>query len=531
MEDYHNVVVDEMEAREKYKIIHQNNEIHSNVGILGIENGTGRKNVILKLIKRDAMVWDDNPFIFSSYENIYNQGTIYRKNNFKCEKKKMNLIVCHRYLIPSWVEMLKENKMNYHLYQSNTIWEEIGDIDIVLIRHSLVKHFLDKHFCRNALQRIFLYNPQYFMLKKFTFLLYGFAWIVLDNPKWILSSVQKHFVHNFVPMNIDYYIFNQLTIVDKFPNYQNLFDNCKNFEKHIYKCQQEIFLILKDSISNELYDMLEDGNVQEVLQSFGSRLHCRNIYQHLFDDFRQKLDEIDVKILKYQELNLNQKVLVMKTKRQSLLYKMESFQRRISNFHIDNQCIICRSPMKEMVLLCCCQNVICGKCILQLVHLGQNCPYCRRKILNNSITMLDPQFYLQENESMETTSTSQHTRLLSRHEQIITILKQAQTTDTFLIYMKNLETIKTIMTEIESTNYKIFQGRYIEKQNLIEQFINKKFQYLFVIDHLELLGFKLSFVDHFISLSPLKHQQEKFFLHKLDILHRNTSIHIHVFEF
>ena len=134
------------------------------------------------------------------------------------------------------------------------------------------------------------------MLKKFTFLLYGFAWIVLDNPKWILSCVQKHFVHNFVPMNIDYYIFNQLTIAGKFSSYPT-----HNFKKHIYKCQQEIFLILKDSISNELYDMLEDGNVEEVLQSFGSRLH-RNIYQHLLDDFRQKLDEIDLKLCKISRI-------------------------------------------------------------------------------------------------------------------------------------------------------------------------------------------------------------------------------------
>ena len=100
MEEYHNVIIHEMEARERFQITHQNNEIHSNVGILGIENGTGRKNILLKLIERDKMVWDDNPFIFSSYENIYNQGTIYRKNNFKCEKRKINVIVCHRYLIP-----------------------------------------------------------------------------------------------------------------------------------------------------------------------------------------------------------------------------------------------------------------------------------------------------------------------------------------------------------------------------------------------------------------------------------------------
>lgn len=525
MEEYHNVIIHEMEARERFQITHQNNEIHSNVGILGIENGTGRKNILLKLIERDKMVWDDNPFIFSSYENIYNQGTIYRKNNFKCEKRKINVIVCHRYLIPSWVEILKENKVNYYLYQSNTLWEEIdSNIKIVLIRHSLAKHFLDKHFSRTALQRIILYNPQYFMLKKFTFLLYGFAWIILDNPKWILSCVQKHFVHNFVPMNIDYYIFNQLTIAGKFSSYPT-----HNFKKHIYKCQQEIFLILKDSISNELYDMLEDGNVEEVLQSFGSRLHCRNIYQHLLDDFRQKLDEIDLKLCKYQELNQNQKVLIMKTKKQSLLQKMESFQRRISNFNIDNQCIICRSPMKDMVLLCCCQNVTCGKCILQLVHLGQNCPYCRRKILNDTITMLDPQFYIQSNDT--STSINSSPRLMSRHEQIISILREAQASDTFLIYMKNLDTIKTIMTELGISNYKIFQGRYIEKKNQVEQLTSKKFNHLFVTDHLELLGFKFVFVDNFISLSPLKFQQEKFFLHKFDILNRDIPIQIHLFEF
>ena len=79
--------------------------------------------------------------------------------------------------------------------------------------------------------------------------------------------------------------------------------------------------------------------------------------------------------------------------------------------------------MKDMVLLCCCQNVTCGKCILQLVHLGQNCPYCRRKILNDTITMLDPQFYIQSNDT--STSISSSPRLMSRHEQIISILRSS----------------------------------------------------------------------------------------------------------
>ena len=526
MERYQRSILEEMEKRERFKIVHQNNEIFSKVGILGVPSGVGRKKIIVELIRRDKMKWTNGPFVFSSYENIYNQGTIIRKNNFECPKRKINIIVCHRYLLPSWVDHMKNYNISYHLYKSHSRLEEWESVDVVLIRHSLLKPFLDRHFQRIALQRIFLYNPQYFMLKKFTFLLYGFAWIVMDNPKWILSSVQKHFCHNFIPMNIDYYIFRQLNIDTSFTNEERPLLH----ERILYKCQKEIFLILKDSISNELYDLLEGGKVEEVFAAFGTSLHCRNIYKHILDDYQQKLDAVELKILKYQDLYMTQKILFFQQKRHSLLEKMNAFKRRIKSFTLDNACVICNSQMKDIVLLHCCQNVLCGSCILKMVHLGQTCPYCRRKLLNDSITMLDESILSETPSNASETESHVRPRLLSRQEQLLQILNSIES-ESCLLYVPNRSTIETIMEEKQCSNYKIFQGRYLEKMAMIENLKQGQFKYLFVMDHLELLGFKFPDLSNFISLVPLKEQQESFLLHKFYSEERKFPIRIHLFYF
>lgn len=524
MESYQNAIVDEMVKRERGKQIHQNNEIYSKVGILGIPNGVGRKKIIIDLIQRDAMKWSNGPFIFSSYENIYNQGIIFRKNNFQCSKRKVNLIVCHRYLLPSWVDHLKEHNVSYHLYKNHSRIENWDSISVILLRHSLLQTFLERHFCRIAVQRIILYNPQYFLLKKFTFLLYGFAWIVLDNPKWILSSVQKHFCHNFVPVNIDYYIFRQLNITRPFNDAERPILH----QKSLYKCQKEIFLILKDSISSELYDLLERGKIEEVLAAFGSQLHCRNIYKHILDDYQNKLDAIELKIMRYEELGLTQKILNFQEKRHSLVERMTSFKRRIMNFTLDNACVICNGQMKDVVLLHCCQNVLCGNCILKLVHLGQACPYCRKKLLNDSITMLDETIF-SENPNPVVAPTM-NPPLLSRQEQLLRILDSIGD-ESCLLYVPNRESIEMFMEDKGCTNYRIFQGRYLEKKLMIESLKQSQFQYLFVMDHLELLGFKFPHLHNFISFIPLKMELENFFLHKFYGEHRESIIHIHLFHF
>tara|TARA_X000000950_G_scaffold289478_1_gene413970 strand:- start:6659 stop:7516 length:858 start_codon:yes stop_codon:yes gene_type:complete len=285
---------------------------------------------------------------------------------------------------------------------------------------------------------------------------------------------------------------------------------------------------LKDSISSELYDLLERGKIEEVLAAFGSQLHCRNIYKHILDDYQNKLDAIELKIMRYEELGLTQKILNFQEKRHSLVERMTSFKRRIMNFTLDNACVICNGQMKDVVLLHCCQNVLCGNCILKLVHLGQACPYCRKKLLNDSITMLDETIF-SENPNPVVAPTM-NPPLLSRQEQLLRILDSIGD-ESCLLYVPNRESIEMFMEDKGCANYRIFQGRYLEKKLMIESLKQSQFQYLFVMDHLELLGFKFPHLHNFISFIPLKMELENFFLHKFYGEHRESIIHIHLFHF
>ena len=461
-------ILEKLRDREKNPIYNGNTIIESKVGILNYPRGFGRKCILAELLSKPLLGWEkDTPFHFDILDKLYTQGQIIKKNRIESKKTNFSIIITHLSDIPLWKKFLQKYNLSILTFtkKQQKIHSSSELSTVILTIPSLFSYLTQNYFHRKAVERIIISDPELIKLKELSnpILFYGRTWIITSDPKWILyHSDKKHFIYHFIPNKIDILLFRHLCLLPDNDIKQKLYHdfNLPSYEIIKLYCREEMYVILKGHLDDVMYSLLEKGQIKLVLEKMNNLGTCSNIFDYVQDKINHEIEEAT---LNYQSYPDEVKQSYWKEKKDRLEKKKQSLFEKIENYYSKNACIICSETLKEPILLYCCQNIICGKCIFTWLNNSNKCPYCRHILHNDDLVSLKYKL------SSKKKNVAPYKKLLSKQNKIIDIILENRNSFV-LFFAESNDIIQTIFefAEEQSISFLHFQGTIREKDEFMK---------------------------------------------------------------
>jgi len=532
MNSIQNENLEKLIHREENDIKNGNTIIQSKVGVFNYPIGFGRKQIISNLLRKPLKNWNENElFEFEILEKLHCQGQIVKKNIITSKKTNFSILLCQNYNITLWKETLEMNNVACIAFTKKSNLQQYENDKkhyVILTTPNCLLFLLQNFFHRKAIQRFIICDPEFLKLKYIstTMLFYGMTWIVCSHPNWIIYNPdKKHFVYNFISDKIDIMLFRSLFICDEVNINKQLYTDCNlpPYEKIKHKCRESMFVILKGTLDNEMYKLLEAGHIKRVLEKLNEMGSFNNILDYIQEKLENDIEEANLKIQKKMFENEDYKEL--EEFKNDLIKKKNNLQTKIEEYQENNECVICNNSLKEPILLYCCQNIICGKCIFDWLNQSQHCPYCRSILHNDDLISLKYKLNAKSKKNYN------FKKLLTKQNKIVEIL-QNYNDKCIVFYSESNEIVQIITTFCNENNlaWNTFQGSNKEKSSLFQKFQNKDFNILIITDKMDFIGFSFPFVDHFIQYSRLEESVYEYIFNKFYRLGRTEKFHLHLFQ-
>ena len=381
-----------LEKREASNLLPVNNifsqgNIKTNVGIFADITGYGKTASIIGLLMRDKMSWDlKTDYLHSSISANYGNGRIIKINKEYYSRFNCNLIITNQSIIGQWKSELSNfTDLKFTCIVNKKKCDNIDPekFDILLCSPTMFNRLVSK-FPNHAWKRLIFDEPTTTKIPSMKSIMAGFYWFVTATP-YMLTSMGRinrtNFLNslfcNYMPMET----FEKLIVKNDDDYVLNSFSLPQT--SHIYhKCKQPLYQLINGLISDNVLEMVSAGNIEGVIRALGGN-KTDNVLELVKGKKKEELDEINHKIQRYEKRKDEDRVKIWKDKQTQTLSQLTLLENRFKNI-LEDPCNICLDNLDKPALVPCCQNIFCGKCILQWLKNKNTCPLCRDRNLNTS---------------------------------------------------------------------------------------------------------------------------------------------------
>jgi len=535
--------LEKMEIREKEKKIRAfHYEIDLHMGIYADIAGFGKTVTIIGLILRDRMEWNiHEELIRSSIINVYGNGYIVKRSLSSYHRMRTNLVVATPLVLNQWVEELKETTLCYTVVTNRRMCEQVdpADVDILLTIPTYYNNIVDR-FPNCAWKRFIYDDPTHCRIPSMRHLVAGHIWMLSATPDMLLYQHRSinNFMSSIFSTNLDYNIYKHLIIKnpDDFVRQSFSLPPCVDI---YHRCYEPIFWIVQDIISPGILQMISAGNIEGAIKAMGGSSMSSNLYDLLFREKKEALQQAEWKIARWKRSHHIQnattatatatataaatasstvgdhdKIVKWELKRNKLMMELSQLRQRIRTVLSEDQCPICFDSFQDPVMLTCCQNIFCGKCILNWIGVSSStesttestCPLCRLVLTSAHLVHMKDTIVMMEKDDLQncqngggdmTTTTTTTTTTgkeeeednINHHDfkfskiQVLEHLLDTYPEGKFIIFSAYDETfrkIREVLTKCE-IRYAELSGRRPEtKMRVIQDFKDSKTGVLFM---------------------------------------------------
>ena len=518
-----------MEEREKEKELKLNHNltIRYNMGVYSDITGYGKTLSMIGLIIRDKMSWDCSNQ-YSKLEDTYNigEGMISAERIVKYIKINTTLIVVSNSIINQWLEELNKTELNVYVIQKVRQVDnfKINESDVVVVSPSMFNKLVAK--CDNYIWKRFIYDePSHTYIsgmKKFNA---GFTWFMTATPNLLLmrkcwgngylSSVFGNFyftydiLHMLIVKNNDDYVKSSYQL----PETEELY--------HI--CYQPTYHMVRDYIDQETSRMIEAGDISSAIIRLGGN-STSNIIDVIKERKQEQIDELQLRIQFYERRNNTVRVEHLKNLKIKLEDEIEKLNEKFKE-RLKNNCSICMDNLQKPVLVPCCQNIFCGKCVLEWMKQHDTCPLCRSNIDVSDL------IYVKEKEDKRSEENGDEVvepKKLSKPEMIIDIMSKKED-GKYIIFSEFDETFSIIRQVLEHNhiNFKELKGHASTRKKNIRLFKEGKIRVLFLNSNYNGAGINLQESTDIILYHDMNEDMKKQITGRANRIGRKEKLSIH----
>ena len=458
----------------------KNIKINTSYGILADKVGSGKTLMVVSLINNRVQLPDSEKILSSA---LYSSITI--KDSKKC--LKTNLILVPHSLTSQWEEAFGHSKLKYYVISKRKdidyleFDDYIDDVceacvinedqclqyyDAIVCSANMFSDFFEK-FKHTKYSRIIIDEVIQIKLPSDFNWCCNFAWFVTATPSG-LSYIRRHYIKELIGGMASYHhllsIKNNDEFVDKSMKLPDI-----TYKKIKCLTPKEL-LIVKDFIPTEIINMINGNNIQEALKKLNCNIDTTdNIYIILtkrtqidIDDENAKLEYIKKK--NYVDVKVRDDNIKSSEERiKKLSERLKNIKDKINSFK-DDDCPICFENSNKPVIVSCCNNMVCLKCLVKVKNF---CPFCKIQITTDKMNILDNSI------KNVVKKDKKEDKLKNKIENLINLIK-SNMKGKYLVFSSYDETFNDIIKEFDKNKvtYSTILGSVSHINNVIEDFTN-----------------------------------------------------------
>lgn len=380
-----------MELLEQSRKIKSGNSIYlTDFGILGDMPGYGKSFSIVSLILRDNMPWDISQRQEKSDIKTINQCLKVIQKTSKI-RVRSNLLLCSPTLIEQWKEyfnFIQEGKLHIkEISNRKDIDEKFdpNDWDVLIVSSNRYNELLDK-FPNVVWKRFIFDEASSTHINAMRHISAGFTWFISATYGDILrcTGTSTHYMRVFFS-KIDRSMLTSFVIKNPIEFVKHSFKMPQIINKNHICLNPRILNVLSNYIDQETKTMIAAGDIKSAILRLGGGTALGS---NLFDIVSKKQTEkmtqakfsLDTwKLREENGLHVNSEISFW-TKRISEIEKTIGELKDKYNNLLEDDCTICYTTIEDPILIPCCQNLFCGKCIMKWMDTNKSCPMCRSNI-------------------------------------------------------------------------------------------------------------------------------------------------------
>lgn len=500
--------------------------LNTNIGIYSDPTGYGKTLAMVGLLSRDNMKWNMN--------TLYKQKTIESTSEYdakltlSCIKsyKKINcsILLVNQSIITQWEQELNLLDVKYTVINSKKRVDEINinDHTLLVVIPTMYNRLMRKRECYNIVWKRFIFDepvnthvPAMLPIKA------GFYWFITATPTQL--NRQSRAGHNFVRNVFNYWVssrtINQLIV-------KNNIDYVKSSyvfpeTNHLYHvCYQPVYNMCRQYIDGETSDMISAGNILGAIRRLGGN-ETSNIFELIKQKLLNKLEQKTIQLRNAIRHHNNSYIKTHNDKRLNILKQLDEIKDQYSE-RLQGECSICLDKLNKPVLVPCCQNLMCGECILEWSKTHNNCPLCRQVISHSNLV------YIKDKDDNTNNTQQKQQRELTKPETILKIINNNKN-GKFIVFSNYSETFQHIYSVLNNNNisYKELKGQIGTRSNIINKFKKGIIKVLFLNSKNNGAGINLQEATDIILYHELTDELKTQVIGRANRIGRKESLYVH----
>ena len=520
------------EREEKRQIMHPTYCIDLTTSIYGDITGYGKTVAIIGMIIRDKMKWDqEEDHIQSFISGVYGNGCIVKRSLLSLRRLNTNLIVAATTILRQWMEELDETTLRYTVITNHKKLDQVnpGEYEVVLCAPSFYNTLMER-FPGLAWKRFIYDEPTHTRISSMRQVIAGFIWFITATPEILLQ--QQRYSHNFMSsiftQYMDYNLYKNLILKNDDDFVRESF-HLPPMNNHFHKCHQPVFHVVKDLLSTSIMEMISAGNIEGAVRCLGGN-SISNLYQLIEKDKKDSIQQAEWKIARFQRIGEESKIEKWQERVDKLCQDLIQLEERIAIMVSVTPCSICLEKKEKPILLACCQNMFCGRCVLQWFQKNSSCPLCRRKITNEHLIYISspsPSSSSSQSPPQADTQTSSPNPP-SKIETILGII-QEETNNKVIIFSSFQETFDLIRETLRDHGIQFgeIRGTMALREKIIQEFKHKNLNVLFLHSMESGAGLNLQEATDLILYHPMSEGMKTQIIGRAYRVGRTLPLNIH----
>lgn len=389
-----------MERLEQLRKINTGNSIYlTDFGILGDMPGYGKSFSIVSLILRNNMPWDISTKYERSDISTVNECLKIVKKITKV-RVSANFLLCSPTLIEQWKEyfsFVEKGRLKIKEISSRKDIDsnlDPNDWDVIIVSSMRYNEVVQKF--PNVVWKRFIFDEAASThINSMNHISAGFIWFVSATYRDLLrsSGTSSHFMRSFFS-RINYDMISYLVI-----------KNPIDFVKHSFKMPEiinvnhtclnpRILNILSNYIDGETKIMIEAGDIKSaILRLGGGTAHGSNLIDIVSKKQKEKIDHAQFSLEMWKKrkesgIQVQSEILFWEKRVSDLLKTFEELKVKYKTL-LQDDCNICYCIISNPILIPCCQNIFCGKCIMKWFETNKSCPMCRSPVVIKELVYIN----------------------------------------------------------------------------------------------------------------------------------------------
>jgi hypothetical protein len=513
-----------MEELERNQKIAVNNleEIKTRIGILSDLTGYGKTLSVLGLIERDNMEVKDGEYLIN--KNKQGNNLIFTKKVSLYNNISSNLIILNPSLLSQWEQELQKTDLKYTLVNSKKNIEDLipSNFEVVLCNQSMYSTLISR-FRKYCWKRLIIDEPQGLKIQDWNNFAFHFIWLVTATPYALLIQDKKN--NNGMYQELfseNENLFSSIIIRNPDAYVKSSFLMPENLHFHYYS-YNPINRILEGIVSPVLLELISAGNIREAIKFLGGNVqNPESLYLLVKNKKLEKLKEIDLQIS--VNINLNsesEKLKKLNVRRDIILEQIKNLENKLNEMLSEN-CIVCNERLENPLFLACCQNILCGKCILTWMEKKDSCILCRSKVQKDHL------IYIQKSSDLEPCFTENSNFKYTKPQLIQQIITQNKS-GKFIIfsnYDESFETVKRLFDE-GNIKYSEIKGGKDSRSKSIHSYKYEDCQVLFLNSKNNASGINLEETTDIILYHSMNDFAQTQILGRANRIGRTNILNVH----